>query len=77
MHIFKCTLQHFVEDCFTIFLVQEVELTERVMPEHNTGNLMLFRNSVATLTSHSYLRVEMGPPAYSPYPRRLESLTIC
>ena len=51
-------------------------------PDHNTGNSVpyslrivcgffnvpqFFNNNVC----------ETGPPAYSPYPRRLESLTTC
>ena len=50
-------------------------MKESRRPDHNT------RDSVGSLTSHSVIFMNkgcgMGPPAYSPYPRRLESLTIC
>ena len=73
-------------DCFmaqfTIFLVQQVEFTgaprtERVMPDHNTGNLMPSLRIVYGFFNVPQLFKETGPPAYSPYPRRLESLIIC
>ena len=76
-------------DCFmaqfTIFLVQQVEFTgaprtERVMPDHNTGNLMLYSLRIVCgffNVPQLFKGCETGPPAYTPYPRRLESLTIC
>ena len=47
------------------------------MADHNMRELhaLLFTNSVhvGSLTSHMYFKgFETGPPAYSPYPRRLE-----
>ena len=91
MHIFKCALQHFVgdlPDCFmaqfTIFLVQQVEFTgapstERVMPDHNIGKLMPYSLRIVCRffnVPQLFKGCETGPPAYSPYPRRLESLSI-
>ena len=50
------------------------------MPDHNTGNSMPYPLRIVC----GFLNVpqlfkdcETGPPAYSPYPKRLESLTIC
>jgi len=37
----------------------------------------LYEWCVGSLTSHSYFATRVGPPVYSPYPRRFESLTIC
>ena len=49
--------------------------TSDARPQHRELNALLFTNSVSV---HSYFKgCETGPPAYSPYPRRLESLTIC
>jgi len=83
------TLLGTLPDCFmaqfTIFLVQQVEFTgaprtEQVMPDHNTGNLMPYSLRIMCgffNVSQLFKGCETGPPAYSPYPRRLESLTIC
>ena len=50
------------------------------MPDHKTGNFMPYSLRIVC----GFLNIpqlfkgcERGPPAYSPYPRRLESLTIC
>ena len=59
----------------------QIEL-EFEIPDHNTGNSMPyslrivcgFFNVPQLLANKGF---ETGPPAYSPYPRRLESLTIC
>ena len=67
------------------FLVQQVEFTgaprkERVMPGHNTGNLMPYSLRIVCRFFNVPQLIkgcETGPPACSPYPRRLESLTIC
>ena len=79
------TLWGTLPDCFTTFLVQQVEFTgaprtERVMPDHNTGNLMPYSLRIVCgffNVPQLFKGCETGPPAYSPYPRRLESLTIC
>ena len=45
--------------------------------DHNPG---LCEQCVGSLTSHSYFANkgwDAGPPAYSPYLRRLKSLTVC
>ena len=46
---------------------------------NNPGKLhaLLFSNSVGSLTSHIELINGEGIVVYSPYPRRLERLTIC
>ena len=56
----------------------------RTATKHQGLHPLLFSNSVCmgSLTSHRELMniediCEMGPTVYSPYPRRLESLTIC
>ena len=67
------------------FLVQQVEFTgaprtERVMPDHNTGNLMPYSLRIVCRFFNVPQLIkgcETGPPACSPYPRRLQSLTIC
>ena len=51
-------------------------------PDHNTGNYVPFscEQCVGSLTSHKVIMnkgCETGPTIYRPYPRRLESLTIC
>ena len=50
-------------------------------PQHRELRALLFFDKcVGSITSHRILEwrnCETGPPAYSPYPRRLESLTIC
>ena len=83
------TLWATLPDCFkaqfTIFLVQQVEFTgaprtERVMPDHDTGNLMPYSLRIVCgffSVPQLFKGCETGPPAYNPYPRRLESLTIC
>ena len=50
--------------------------------DHNTGNYMPY--SLRRVCGFFYVPqdyehwgCETGPPAYRPYPRRLESLTIC
>ena len=49
-------------------------------PQHRELRALLFTNSVCSLTSHRCFcdkGCKTGPPAISPYPKRLESLTIC
>ena len=71
---------------FTIFFMQQVEFTgaprtEWVMPDHNTGNFMPYSLRIVrgffNVPQLFFKDCETGPPAYSHYPRRLESLTIC
>ena len=51
--------------------------------EHNTGNSMPYSSQIVCgffnvpQILYKPKGCETGPPAYSPYPRRLESLTIC
>ena len=83
------TLLGTLPDCFmaqfTIFLVQQVEFTgapttERVMPDHNARNSMPYSLRLMCgffNVPQLFKGCETGPQAYSPYPRRLESLTIC
>ena len=48
---------------------------------HSTGITLLFSNRGWVLLRRTELstskKCKMGPPAYRPYPRRLQSLTIC
>ena len=52
---------------------------------HNTANFIPYSSRIVfgffnvPLGTNEHVEVicEMGPPAYRPYPRRLESLTIC
>ena len=51
-------------------------------PDHNTGNYVPYscERCVGSLTSHKVIMnkgCETGPTIYRPYPRRLDSLTIC
>ena len=51
-------------------------------PDHNTGNHVPYscEQCVGSLTSHKVIMnkgCETGPTIYRPYPRRLDSLTIC
>ena len=50
-------------------------------PQHQELHVLLFATSVRVLLRPTGLWTlkgcETGPPAYRPYPRRLESLTIC
>ena len=51
--------------------------------EHYTGTTCptLYEECVGSLTSHRFITCaracETGPTVYRPYPRRLESLTVC
>ena len=51
------------------------------MPDHNTGNSMSYSLRIVcgffNFPQLFFKDCETGPPAYSPYPRRLESLNIC
>ena len=86
------TLWGTLADCFmaqfTIFLVQQVEFTgaprrEWVMPQHRDLHALLFMPYSLRIVRgffnvpQLFKGCETGLPAYSPYPRRLESLTIC
>ena len=54
--------------------------TEWVMPDQNTGNFItssLWIVCGSFNVQQLFKGCETRPPAYSPYPRRLESLTIC
>ena len=51
-------------------------------PDHNTRNYVPYscEQCVGSLTSHKVIMnkgCETGPTIYHPYPRRLDSLTIC
>ena len=52
-------------------------------PDHNTGNSVLYSLQtvcgffIKSRTVICNMGCEKGPPTYSPYPRRLESLTNC
>ena len=51
-------------------------------PDHNTGNYVPYacEQCVGSLTSNKVIMnkgCETGPTIYRPYPRRLDSLTIC
>ena len=51
-------------------------------PDHNTGNYVPYscEQCVGSLTSHKVIMnkdCKTGPTIYRPYPRRLDSLTIC
>ena len=51
--------------------------------DHYTGHYVphSLRRNVGSLTSHRFITCaracETGPMVYRPYPRRLESLTVC
>ena len=50
------------------------------MPDHNTGNSMPYSLRIVCgffNIPQLFKGYETGPPGYSPYPTRLESLTIC
>ena len=52
----------------------------KARPQHRELRALLFKNSVWVLQRPIVIYnkgCETGPPAYSPYPRRHESLTIC
>ena len=52
----------------------------RARPQHRELRALLFTNSVGLLQRPTVIYnkgCETGPPVYSPYPRRLESMTIC
>ena len=55
--------------------------TRKTRPQHRELHALLFTTSVRVLLRPTGLWTlkgcETGPPAYRPYPRRLESLTIC
>ena len=55
--------------------------TRKTRPQHREVHALLFTTSVRVLLRPTGLWTlkgcETGPPAYRPYPRRLESLTIC
>ena len=55
--------------------------TRKTRPQHRELHALLFATSVRVLLRPTGLWTlkgcETGPPAYRPYPRRLESLTIC
>ena len=56
--------------------------TQRTATTQGTLSLTLLEQCVGYLTCHRELMnmevtCETGPPAYRPYPRRLESVTIC
>ena len=56
------------------------EQNEWSVPDHNTGNFMPYSLRIVCgffNVPQLFKGCETGPPAYSPYPRRLESLTIC
>ena len=59
------------------------KVPHRGQPQHRELHALLFSNSVRvlyrpTLDIFKYGRYsETGPKVYSPYPKRLENLTIC
>ena len=63
------------------FLPSQPRYTTEDRPQHRELRALLLATSVWVLlrpTGLSTLKgCETGPPAYRPYPRRLESLTIC
>ena len=74
--LFRDNLQHWLEDFARLLKVQftSTEGMSDDAPIHECEN-------ESSLTSHRFItcaRVcETGPTVYRPYPRRLESLTIC
>ena len=68
---------------FTINLMEVKDAPVLIRLDHNTGDYVPYSYRTASgffnipyylISNKGY---ETGPPIYSPYPRRLESLTIC
>ena len=76
------TLWGTLPDCFMVQFTIFFDVTSRIhrcpqnrmsdaRPQHRELHALLFN------VPQLFKGCETGPPAYSPYPRRLESLTIC
>ena len=68
---------------FTINFKEVKDAPVQIRSDHNTGDYIPYSyRTVSGFFNVPYYLIsnqgyETGPPVYSPYPRRLESLTIC
>ena len=82
-NVFWGTLARLLITQFTILFLEVKDAPVQIRSDHNTGDYVPYSYRIVSgffnvpyylISNQGY---ETGPPVYSPYPRRLESLTIC